>query len=306
MTDDAAATLLDEVARVRRRTRRDRHAYWPPMLLLGVLILAAPLVYGRAVPASAKLQVLFTVSPPTWRIPGTTLYFAPLELFGSGRALTNDPTTVAVYWLCVVLLGVAATMVWYRWRGSRVGIETSMRTFVLVGIAGLLFLLGILPVISSAIMYPYFGYYSAFGVWLSAAVFVVTAVPSAFALRGHERRPIWRDALGWAGMAIALLSASSLLFYASIQGYAPLLVLGTALLVLAMIERSALCGAIAVLFAIAALVTNLYDMENVYFRLSSRSTDDPRLIAFAHLVVPAAVLIVGGVVAGVVARMGKR
>ena len=304
MTDDAAVTLLNEVARVRRRTRRDRHAYWPPMLLLGVLILAAPLIYGQTVP-QPKLGVFTAVSTPIWRIPGTGLAYAPLQLFGPRFVLVADPTAVALYWLCVVVLGIAATMVWYRWRGSRVGLETPTRTFVLVGIAGLLYLLGILPLVATAVMFPLFGYFSALGIWLSAAIFVVTAVPSALALRGHERRPIWRDALGWAGMAIALLSASSLLFYASIEGFAPVLVIAVALLVLAMIERSALCGAIAVLFGIGALVANLYNMENVYFRLSGGYVEDPRLIAFAHLVLPAAVLIIGGAVAGVVARMAK-
>lgn len=304
MTDDAAATLLHEVAELRRQTRRDRHAYWPPMLLLGVLVLAAPLVYGQA--ATPRAGAVFDTSTPEWRIFGTDLVFMPLRLFGPGLgSMAGDPTAIAVYWLCVVVLGVAATMAWYRWRGARVGLETSTRTFVLVGIAGLLFLFGILPLVTSALVFPYVGYASALGISLSVAAVVVFGALSVVALRGAPR-PLWRNAAGWVSVVVTLLAASGLLFYASIQGYAPLLVIAVALLALAVIERSTLCGVIAVLFALAALLTNLYNMENLLFRFGNGYTDDPRLIAFAHLVLPAAVLIIGGAVAALVARRTAR
>jgi hypothetical protein len=60
-------------------------------------------------------------------------------------------------------------------------------------------------------------------------------------------------------------------------------------------ERSVLCGVVTVLFIGASLLANLYDMENVF--LGSAYTDDVRAVTFDNLVLPAAVLIIGGVVA---------
>jgi len=312
MTDESAVTLLRDVDALRKRARSDRWGYWLPLLLLGLLILAAPLVYRQlvfpSVPAGTS-YVLYNLSPgPVWHVPGTNLIFMPLRLFAVPAAFVRDPTVVAVYWLCVVVVGMAATVVWYRWRGRRVGVETSTRTFVLVGVAGLLFLLGILPLIIDATVLSLLGYYTRQTFWISIVVLVLSAGGSTLVLRRPRAggRSVRRVVVGVIGIVVTLLSASVVLIFASLQGYAPLLVISLALLALATVERSRFFTVVTILFTLAAVLVNLYDIENVTYYLHLPQAGDAQFVALARVLLPSAVLIVGGIIGAIGARRTAR
>jgi len=312
MADESAVTLLRDVDALRRRTRSDRWGYWLPLLLLGLLILAAPLVYRQlvlpAIPAGASYVIINTSPELVWHIPGTNLILTPLRLFAAGFGFVRDPTVVAVYWLCVVVVGMAAIVVWYRWRGRRVGVETSTRTFVFVGVAGLLFLLGILPLIIDAAVLSFLGYHTSQTFWISIVVCVLSVGGTTLVLRRPRtgKRPAWRVVVGVLGIVVGLLSASVLLIFASLQGYAPLLVIAMALLALATVERSRFFTVVTILFTSAAVLVNLYNIENVAYYLHLPYAGNAQFAALAHVLLPSTVLIVGGIVGAVSARKTSR
>jgi hypothetical protein len=103
------------------------------------------------------------------------------------------------------------------------------------------------------------------------------------------------------GAAITLVGAGNTATLASTHGFAALFVIATGLLALAWVERSRLAGVIAVLFLGAALLANLYDMENVWHRWFGYP-DNSVAVAFDNLLLPGLVLVAGGVVALIAAR----
>jgi hypothetical protein len=111
--------LLGEVRAVRRRARLARHAYWFPLALFGLLI-------GASVPFYL---------PPT----GSGVYYGPpgprflQSAYLGGFGIASYRGT-AYYWLGAMLLGIAATVFWYRWRGNRVGLRTPARGYLLTGL----------------------------------------------------------------------------------------------------------------------------------------------------------------------------
>jgi hypothetical protein len=50
-----------------------------------------------------------------------------------GFGVWSDRGT-AYYWLGAMLLGIAATVLWYRWRGNRVGLRTPARGYLITGL----------------------------------------------------------------------------------------------------------------------------------------------------------------------------
>jgi hypothetical protein len=55
---------------------------------------------------------------------------------------------IAYYWLAAILVGLAATAVWYRLRGNRVGLRTPSRGFIITGLM-LVVLALLIPVLAS-------------------------------------------------------------------------------------------------------------------------------------------------------------
>jgi hypothetical protein len=41
---------------------------------------------------------------------------------------------IAFYWLGALLLGIVTTVIWYRWRGNRVGLRTPARGYLIAGL----------------------------------------------------------------------------------------------------------------------------------------------------------------------------
>ena len=118
---EGPADLLGEVQAIRRRARLARHAYWFPLVLFGLLICASVPFYLWQFPRG---QATYS------RLPGPA--FLQSGYLG-GFGMTSFRGT-AYYWLGAMLLGIAATVFWYRWRGNRVGLRTPARGYLITGV----------------------------------------------------------------------------------------------------------------------------------------------------------------------------
>jgi hypothetical protein len=128
------AELLGEVRAIRRRARLARHAYWFPLVLFGLLTLASVPFYIRRNPGPAAFAIAR----------------GPLVLqsgFLGGPGLLEIAEGTAYYWLGAMLLGIIATVLWYRWRGDRIGLRTPARSYLITALA-LVALALLIPVVS--------------------------------------------------------------------------------------------------------------------------------------------------------------
>jgi hypothetical protein len=119
---EGPAELLGQVRAIRRRARLARHAYWFPLVLFGLLTCASVPFYIPRSPARG--YATYT------RVPGPA--FLQSGYLG-GFGIWSDRGT-AYYWLGAMLLGIAATVLWYRWRGNRVGLRTPARGYLITGL----------------------------------------------------------------------------------------------------------------------------------------------------------------------------
>lgn len=268
MTDLPPADLLDEMTRLRARTRADRHAFVPPLLLFGVLVLLAPLwSYG---------------GPPRFAVAG--VWFGdPLQL----------------YWLVAVVGGFLATAGWYLYRGGRHGVRTPIRAYLAIGLVGVLAISFGLAVVDS------FAYRVARSPYAEPSFTVPVAAAAALALGGVLwLRPKLgsRGARGTAAAAAMLFGFVALAMldphFAPVRPYAPLLTIALGLIGLAWLERSPLLGVLSGAFAATALLANLYNMQNVFFHLGLfERYEGPETMAFTNTLLPGLVLLAGGAVA---------
>ncbi len=113
--------LLGEVRALRRRARLARHAYWFPLILFGLLTCASAPFYIQQFPRGRV-----TYSSPS----GPAFLQSP---FLGGFAL-GSYRGIAYYWLGALLLGIVATVIWYRWRGNRIGLQTPARGYLITGL----------------------------------------------------------------------------------------------------------------------------------------------------------------------------
>lgn len=268
MSDLAPAELLDEMTRLRARTRADRHAYVPPLFLFGALVLLSPLwAYG---------------APPRFSVAGVW-FGEPLQL----------------YWLFAVVGGFLATAAWYLHRGSRTGVRTPIRGYLAIGFVGVLALsLGMAAVASfsprTAIL-PY----TRPSFTIPAAALVLLALGAVWWLRSRLGSGIARGAATAVAMVFGLLALAVLdLEFAPVRPNAPLLTIALGLIGLAWLERSELLGVISGVFAAAALLANLYNMQNVFFHLGVfERYEGPETMTFTNTLLPGLVLLAGGAVA---------
>ncbi|MBO0822824.1 MAG: hypothetical protein J2P27_03070 [Actinobacteria bacterium] len=113
------AELLGEARAIRRRARLARHAYWFPLVFFGLLICGSVPFYQLPTKSG-------TYSGP----PGPQ-FLQSYYLGGLGATAYKG---TAYYWLGAILLGIAATVLWYRWRGNRVGLRTPARGYLITGL----------------------------------------------------------------------------------------------------------------------------------------------------------------------------
>ena len=132
--------MLSEMRAVRQRARRARHAYWFPLVLFGLLTCASIPFYLQ--PVITRTGVFGWASSG----PGVlqSRYFV-------GPLAGAD---VAYYWLAALLAGVAATALWYRWRGDQVGLRTPTRGYLVTGLVLLVLALLIPVIVGSAAQSP--------------------------------------------------------------------------------------------------------------------------------------------------------
>ena len=118
------AELLGEVRAIRRRARLARHAYWFPLVLFGLLACGSVPFFIQHFPSrSGPVAGAFTPGP-TFLQNG---YFNGFGLVGAAGGLPY-------YWLGAILLGITASVFWYRWRGNRIGLRTPARGYLITGL----------------------------------------------------------------------------------------------------------------------------------------------------------------------------
>ena len=101
--------LLGQVGELRRKVRADRDVHWFPLLVFGIAVLAAAPAYVVDLPDDL---------PPDTVLP---------RPYGLSYA----------WWFVVLPAGTLLTLVWYRWRGHRTGLQTPIGRSVVAG-AGVL------------------------------------------------------------------------------------------------------------------------------------------------------------------------
>jgi hypothetical protein len=255
--------LLTDLRSLRRRTRGDRHAYAFPLFLFGALILLAPLCY---LPTDATEGDL-----------------GPFPQFTSG--LLRYTFLVGWYWVLTIVGGLWLTSWWYRQRARRHGVETDTRVPTAAAVAALLGFLAWQPLFTTLLieLFPdYMGPFSTPAVNLPI-LFGCAALATA-AWRWGGRRT------GWARTVAVAVAA----FHG---GYTQLVIIGIALLVLAWAERSVLLAVIGGVFTGLALLINLDDELQVYYRLGWGYSGNAQFSALQTLFLPGIVLLAGGAVA---------
>jgi hypothetical protein len=118
------AELLGEVRALRHKARLARHAYWFPLVLFGLLTCASVPFYIQHFPTRSGTVVGASMPGPR------VLQSAYLGGFGLMRAARGLP----YYWLGAMLLGITASVFWYRWRGNRIGLRTPARGYLIFGL----------------------------------------------------------------------------------------------------------------------------------------------------------------------------
>lgn len=125
------AGLLAEMKALRRRARTERHAYWFPLVLFGLLTCASVPFY--VLPAEPGTGSGSASGRPSLPILG-----------GYGFLIHGD---LGYYWLAALLGGLLLTLLWYRWNARRVGLATPARGY-LVTTAVLAILALVIPPLS--------------------------------------------------------------------------------------------------------------------------------------------------------------
>jgi hypothetical protein len=122
--------LLADVAALRRAARRDRHAYWLPLTLFGVLTLASAPFY------------VDPVGPDALRVPRR----GP-ALTGLGGDLLLHSSTIGWFWLAALIGGFLISLWWYRRHALRAGVQTPTRAYAKAGVVGVMAGLALGPVL---------------------------------------------------------------------------------------------------------------------------------------------------------------
>jgi hypothetical protein len=266
-------SLLDELSRLRKRARDDRHGYWFPFLAFAAIIAGAIPFYLRPECESGC----------SWSSADMPELWNWLHPTGQGMRLGYFHPTLWLdfYWLAALAAGFLATVWWYRWHAKRVGVETSTRLYAQVTLFVLaLPLLGV-PVFSEL-------FFNRLG-WPLALAVVVVGVTTATLLSKRKLRT-----------AIAILLLILVAHFITIIPAGQLLVVVVGVLGLAWVERSTLCTVFAWLFAATVLLVAV-----VPIWLYGWPPLPVALYEVADLVLPSAVLAIGGV-CGLVERYAVR
>lgn len=295
MTETSARELLTDVHLLRRRARWDRRASAFPLFLFGGLILLAPLCYVPAEPVPPDVQgvILYTTQSGPFPV-----------FFGLGPYLgVKYPGLIGWYWFLAIVGGFAATAWWYRRHARRVGVETDTRAYLVAAGAALTgFLIGV-PLLEFLVPARH-TLYSTPGTNLPILFGSAVAAGVALLWARGQTRTAPRAAGLFTGVLLATITFASVGVYL-IYGFAALLIVAAALLVLAWQERNLLLAGVGVVFGGAALLVNLANVNNLFFRLGWHP-EDLRPLVLQQVLLPAVILLAGGVVTVLAGRTAAR
>jgi hypothetical protein len=128
-----AARLLQEIRALRDRTGAAARGYWLPLLLFGVLICGSLPFYQRLKQAQPSLARPPGPNPCSTVAPNTPCHVAAGGVTAGVEHLTAV-TALGYYWQIAIPVGVVLAVLWYRWRGDRVGLRTPARGFLITGL----------------------------------------------------------------------------------------------------------------------------------------------------------------------------
>lgn len=294
----------------------DRNGYWFPMLVFGVLILLAPLVYQSPGPGAVN----YVWEPAIGSAPKISgVAFAPLQQFGTCDSELGDPMSVALYWFCVAMFGPLLSTLWLRRRARRDGSIPQTGWHLLFATTTLALYVVLFPIIEFASVHLFDDSTTALGHGtlrqlqiVTVSTFVaglVVAGGAALPLRSGLRLPGRRWLVAGLGLVLAIASAAVLEFLSYLSpkpSYGALLIIAIGLLALAVVERCAVCTTVAVAFTVASLVADVTGFRGVAGWLGIGHGEWSSLAtAFADLTVPGAILVVGAAV-GACAAAGRR
>jgi hypothetical protein len=131
------AQLLDEMRAIGDRTGAAARGYWLPLLLFGAVTCGSLAFYERLPKPPPGLA-----APPA-AAPCQAALGHPCQ----GAAVRAEHVTVITalgfYWQFAIPAAVVLIVLWYQWRGHRVGLRTPARGFLITGLVlGELVLLG--------------------------------------------------------------------------------------------------------------------------------------------------------------------
>jgi hypothetical protein len=230
-----AGSALDDVGRIRARTRQFRSGHWFASLVFGVVILGALPLYGQSTPVRTRT--------PCHSIGHGVLACTSVIAAGPsllGRAFEAPPpfsslgSWSTLYWAIAIVVGFAAVVAYFELRARKVGVQGRLWPAIVAGIV----LLGVV-------------------MWLNAGS---SAQPGDF----------WR------------------------RGTSVLVVIALGLLVISALERSVPFVVFAAGFLGLALLSCLYDVENLFVRLGIGGPFRGGDNELANLVLPGAYLVIGG------------
>jgi hypothetical protein len=314
--DGSGLHLADAArSRLRRVGPFDRNGYWFPMLVFGVLVMIAPLVYQSAPAAASYVWEPAIGSSP--QISG--IAFVPLQQFGMCAPQLADPMAVALYWFCVVMFGPLASTLWLHRRATRDGFTPQTGWHLLFATTTLALYVVLFPIIEFASLHLLGDSVTTLGhdavrrlQTVTATAFVlglVVAGGAALPLRSGRRLTGRRWLVAGLGLVVAIAGAAVLEFLTYLSrkpGYGALLIIAITLLALAVVERCAVCTTVAVAFTAASLVANVTGFRHAarWLGVAHGHLSSPAA-AFVDLAAPGAILLVGAAI-GAYAAAARR
>lgn len=138
MSMDRADEVLEDLVQLRSTVREQRHAFWLPLLIFGLLVCAAAPLYAVVGPINS----ICVESCSTGILGDTRLPW--LYAMGGG--------VLGLYWVFALAAGAVSTAVWFRWYGLMAGVRSRAADSVLVWLLGVALLLT-LPTIALGVGY---------------------------------------------------------------------------------------------------------------------------------------------------------
>ncbi|MFT7834824.1 hypothetical protein Q5530_01575 [Saccharothrix sp. BKS2] len=305
MTAPNTAGLLDELDRLRRRTRIARRGHWLPLTAIGLLTLGA-IPFYRPFDDSCTPDASGCALPDrgtSFTVPGLGRV-DPLGVFNAGNIFPlANPLALGVYWVLALLAGLVLTVWWYRRRAVSAGLETSTGAYVKVTVGGLAVVLGI--ALAGGLLPDLRGFrVTDSGTEesvLKAALFL--AVPVTLAILSERDLARTR---GFRAVVVVGFLVTSVLGATVVNKTGGLMLFAAGLLVLAWLERSRWCALVALGYTGFTLLANASTMGTLFYALAWRP--DGRLdVLFSakDVLLPGCVALVGGLVALALSRLRR-